>query len=151
MCGFIESIFFSKVSKSLVKYYDQNIFFKTFILPYFEIHTVKALKWLGLDLYLIDCCEATILWLEEISREWLTKKLQSEEELKIWGIDLEVKVFFYKLIVEIAERLSIDYRYPRARKEFIGTLSRDKKFLKAIKAARIDFDSSYERLIHELT
>lgn len=138
--------------QALVKYYDQNIFFKTFILPYFEIDTVKTLKWLGLHLYLRDCCEATILYLEEVQdRDWLSTKIHSEEEFKIWDIDLEVKVFFYKLIVEIVEKLSIYNRYyPRARKELIDTLSRDKKFLEAIKVVRNDFDSSYERLCHEL-
>jgi hypothetical protein len=139
--------------EALIKYYDQNIFFKTFILPYFEIDTVRyhLKRSLGLDLYLIDCCEATIIFLEEVNREWLTKKLQSEEELKIWDIDLEVKAFLYKSIVEIAKKLSIDYYHPRVRKELIDTLSRDKKFMEAIKQARNDFDSSYERLLHELT
>jgi hypothetical protein len=138
--------------QALIKFYDQNIFFKTFVLPYFEIDTVKTLKTgLGLDLYLINCCEATILWLEEVDREWLTEELQSEEELEIWDLDLEVKAFFYKSIVEITKKLSIDYYHPGVRKELIDTLSRDIKFLEAIKVARNEFDSSYERLYHELT
>ena len=80
--GIFRSTWYEKV---LIKFYDQNIFFKTFILPYFEIDTVKTLKTgLGLDLYLIICCEATILWLEVLLIRPLTNLSGEHRNLALY-------------------------------------------------------------------
>lgn len=68
-------------------------------------------------------------------REWLTEKIHSDEELEIWDIDIEVKAFLYKSIVEVAKTQSVDHYHPRVRKELI-TISGDKKFMEAIKGTR---------------
>jgi hypothetical protein len=142
--------------QALVKYYDQNIFFKTFIFPYFEQDTIRYryLKdILHLDFYLRDCCQETILFLrnfpkEGVDKEEVIKNLQSGKKYLLnLFLDLEVKAFLNKTVMDMA---NIDYYHPSLRKEVIDVLSRDKKFLEAIKEARNDFDSCYERLLHEL-
>jgi hypothetical protein len=132
---------FTGYEQALIKYYDQNIFFKTFIVPYFEIDTVKYFSGPGsfLVYYLIDCCEATIIYLETVHKEWLTEKLQSQEILEAVDIDLEVKSFLMRFVMEVADK----YYYPPK----LHVLSQDKKFVKALKDARSDFEECYERLI----
>jgi hypothetical protein len=82
---------------------------------------------------LIDCCEATISYSETTDEEWVIEKLHSEKMLEAVDIDIEVKSFLMRFVMEWVRLYSFASKG-------LHVLSQDKKYAKALKDARKDFE-----------
>jgi hypothetical protein len=140
---------------AIIKFLDKNIFFKTFLSPYFESKTIEY--FLGNHImdfiyYLIDCCESSPFLTKPAD---LVRRNPAETDLEldinqtrsviIDPLEIVIKSFLIKILMNAISRYTT-FPSEYTLKE-LSVLSNDKKFLEALKNTRIDFEKSYEMLI----
>jgi hypothetical protein len=138
---------YSGYEKAIIKFLDKNIFFKTFLYPYFEPKTVEYyLKkyWIPFLKHLENCCAWTLEY-SELKKRNVKMTQEGIDITLIDSLDLVVKTFLIRLAMD---SFSMHRRYQSERTlGLLSILSNDKKFLEALKNTKIGFEKSYEMLI----
>jgi hypothetical protein len=133
--------------KAITKFFDKNIFFKTFLYPYFEPKTVEYyLKkyWIPFLKHLENCCAWTLEY-SELKKRNVKMTQEGIDITLIDSLELVVKTFLIRLAMD---SVSMHRRYQSERTfGLLSILSNDKKFLEALKNTKIGFEKSYEMLI----
>jgi hypothetical protein len=137
---------------AITKYYNDNIIFKTFIFPYFEIETLRHFSDSTIGMYLYDCCQTTLLSIEalkpdgekifEVSREKRLERIINDKyimdiidvnESITDELDLQIKSFLFEQIITNSRMQSV--------------LSKDKKFMAAIEDIEKEFRTEYNKVM----
>lgn len=132
--------------RSLIDLYDQNIFFKTFLSPYFEKRTIEYFSaiYLTLLMYLDECLMLTENYLETINKKWLSDQLQSGKPIIITELDSQISSFLISLAMEQVKSMEIIKTSWTI--EGVKILSGDKKYMSALSEAKKQFELSYKML-----
>lgn len=165
----LNDLFYSSYNTQIIeKFYETNIFFKTFLYPYFELSTIKAIQSLLFVNYLKECCETTIQLLYERNLDKATPD-QIEQIFRNFGYDeLEsvIHSFLLKLLIDMTnmhnsyknktfsakivskEGKIIDSRIAKWDGGYLKILSNDKKFLVSMEKTKKKFLECYKDVLN---
>lgn len=162
--------------KVIEKFYEDNIFFKTFLYPHFELATIKAfhkshdprLAYTFVN-FLSTCCIETLLHVRKrqstaddvvkrVKKEWestvsilldnLVKSMLSRMVLNLVSLNHRFKGTKYSYEIRSnAGKVSIGYHQSPPFDKILKILSEDKKFMNSLGELKVDFDESYSELL----